>query len=35
MAAQIGMSVLSMYTDTAPGDHNVGIDLSSGTVISL
>jgi 3',5'-cyclic AMP phosphodiesterase CpdA len=35
MAAQLGMSILSMYTDTAPGDQNVEIDLSTGAVTPL
>ena len=35
MAAQLGMSILSMYTDTAPADQNIEIDLSSGAVTSL
>ncbi len=33
--ATLGMSILSMYTDTAPGDQDIEIDLSSGVVTPL
>jgi hypothetical protein len=35
MAAQLGMSILSMYTDTAPADQDIEIDLASGAVTPL
>ncbi|MEI7726014.1 MAG: metallophosphoesterase [Bacteroidota bacterium] len=35
MAALVGMSVQSMFTDPAPADQNIGIDLSSGVVTPL
>lgn len=34
-AAQLGMSIQSMFTDTAPGDHNIEVDLETGTVTPL
>ena len=34
-AAQLGMSVQSMYTDTAPADNNIEIDLKTGAVTPL
>ena len=35
MAAQLGMSILSMSTDTAPADEDIEIDLTTGTVTPL
>ncbi len=34
-AAQLGMSIQSMYTDTAPADNNIEIDLKTGAVTPL
>jgi predicted phosphodiesterase len=34
-AAQLGMSILSMYTDTAPADQNIEINLNTGIVTPL
>jgi 3',5'-cyclic AMP phosphodiesterase CpdA len=35
MAAQLAMSIQSMYTDTEPADQNIEIDLISGAVTNL
>jgi 3',5'-cyclic AMP phosphodiesterase CpdA len=35
MAALVGMSIQSMFTDPAPADQNIEIDLTTGTVIPL
>lgn len=35
MAAQLAMSIQSMYTDTAPADHHIEIDLKTGVVTPI